>query len=251
MIIVDQLEKSFDAVQALRGVSFAARDGRITGLLGANGAGKSTTLRIISTVIRSDSGTVLVDGVNCSTDSVGVRRRLGVLPHASGLYPNLTARENIAYFGKMHGLDRTTIEQRTQAWVTQLEMSEFVDRRTKGFSHGQKLKVALARALVHAPRNVILDEPTSGLDISATRALRDLIRGLKDQGCCVLFSSHVMQEVAALCDDIVIIAQGRVIAGGTPDQILAATGAGDLEEAFVRATGVSGDQARTGGEDTL
>jgi sodium transport system ATP-binding protein len=140
-------------------------------------------------------------------------------------------------------LDSATIEQRTQTWVQQLEMEEIIDRRTKGFSHGQKLKVALARSLIHAPRNVILDEPTSGLDIAATRALRDLIRGLRNQGCCVLFSSHIMQEVAALCDDIVIIAQGRVIASGTPEHILSTTGASDLEEAFVRATGVPSDQS--------
>jgi sodium transport system ATP-binding protein len=234
-------------VQALHGVSFAALDGRITGLLGANGAGKSTTLRIVSTVIRADSGKVLVDGVNYMSASLEARGKLGVLPHASGLYPNLTARENIAYFGAMHGLDPNTIEQRIQVWMDQLEMADIIDRRTKGFSHGQKLKVALARALIHSPRNVILDEPTSGLDISATRALRDLIRGLRNQGCCVLFSSHVMQEVAALCDDIIIIAQGRVIASGTPEQILATTGASDLEEAFVRATGASSH--RSGGTD--
>jgi len=243
MIVVDTLTKSFGPVQALHGVSFAAQDGRITGLLGANGAGKSTTLRIVSTVIHADSGQVLVDGVDCAVDSLAARRQLGVLPHASGLYPNLTARENIAYFGALHGLDRAIVEQRTLMWTKQLEMEEIIDRRTKGFSHGQKLKVALARALIHAPRNVILDEPTSGLDIAGTRALRDLIRGLRDQGCCVLFSSHIMQEVAALCDDIVIIARGSVIASGTPEQILAATGASDLEEAFVRATGAPSDKS--------
>jgi sodium transport system ATP-binding protein len=241
MITVDALTKAFDSVQALQGVSFTAQDGRITGLLGANGAGKSTTLRIVSTVIHADSGSVMVNGLDSASDTVAARRELGVLPHASGLYPNLTARENIRYFGAMHGLDRATIEQRIQTWTSQLEMEEIIDRRTKGFSHGQKLKVALTRALIHAPRNVILDEPTSGLDIAATRALRDLIRRLRDQGCCVLFSSHIMQEVAALCDDIVIIAQGKVIASGTPEQILAATGASDLEEAFVRATGASSD----------
>jgi sodium transport system ATP-binding protein len=243
MISVEQLTKSFGPVQALHGVSFAAQDGRITGLLGANGAGKSTALRIVSTVIHADSGRVLIDGLDSKGDSLAARRQLGVLPHASGLYPNLTARENIRYFGAMHGLDSATIEQRTQTWVQQLEMEEIIDRRTKGFSHGQKLKVALARSLIHAPRNVILDEPTSGLDIAATRALRDLIRGLRNQGCCVLFSSHIMQEVAALCDDIVIIAQGRVIASGTPEHILSTTGASDLEEAFVRATGVPSDQS--------
>jgi sodium transport system ATP-binding protein len=243
MIVVERLAKSFGAVQALRDVSFAAQDGRITGLLGANGAGKSTTLRIVSTVIRADRGRVLIDGMDTASDSLAGRRRLGVLPHASGLYPNLTARENIAYFGAMNGLDRSTIEQRTQVWTTQLEMQEIIDRRTKGLSHGQRLKVALTRALIHAPRNVILDEPTSGLDIAATRALRDLVRALREQGCCVLFSSHIMQEVAALCDDIIIIAHGHVVASGTPEQILAATGAGDLEEAFVRATGVPSDQS--------
>jgi sodium transport system ATP-binding protein len=243
MIVVEQLTKSFGLVQALQGVSFQASDGRITGLLGANGAGKSTALRIISTVIRADGGHVLIDGMHAGDDSKAARQRLGVLPHASGLYPNLTARENIRYFGAMHGLDNATIEERIQVWTTQLEMQEIIDRRTKGFSHGQKLKVALARALIHAPRNVILDEPTNGLDIAATRALRDLIRGLRDRGCCVLFSSHVMQEVAALCDDIVIIARGQVIASGTPGQILATTGASDLEEAFVRATGAPNNQS--------
>jgi sodium transport system ATP-binding protein len=239
MIVVENLMKRFATVQALQGVSFSARDGRITGLLGANGAGKSTTLRIVSTVIGADSGRVLIDGSDCALNSVSARKQLGVLPHASGLYPQLTARENIGYFGEIHGLDRTTIDERIRMWVDRLEMSEIIDRRTKGFSHGQKLKVALVRALIHAPRNVILDEPTSGLDIGATRALRDLIRGLRDQGCCVLFSSHIMQEVAALCDDIVIIAQGRVVASGTPEEILRATGASNLEEAFVRATGTS------------
>lgn len=238
MIIIEQLKKSFGSVQALQGVSFTAKDGRITGLLGANGAGKSTTLRIVSTVIRADSGRVLIEGVDSALDSIAARRQLGVLPHASGLYPQLTARENIAYFGSLHGLSDEVVQERIQSWATQLEMQDILDRRTKGFSHGQKLKVALARALVHAPRNVILDEPTSGLDIAATRALRDLIRGLREQGCCVLFSSHIMQEVAALCDDIVIIARGSVIASGTPAEILSSTGAANLEEAFVRATGM-------------
>jgi sodium transport system ATP-binding protein len=246
MIVVEQLAKRFATVQALHDVSFTARDGRITGLLGANGAGKSTTLRIISTVIGADSGRVRIDDAECATDSVSARRKLGVLPHASGLYPQLTARENIRFFGAMHGLDAQTINERVEVWVERLEMGEFIDRRTKGFSHGQKLKVALARALIHAPRNVILDEPTSGLDIGATRALRELILELRDQGCCVLFSSHIMQEVAALCDDIVIIAQGRVVASGTPEQILTATSAHNLEEAFVRATG-----AGQGGQESI
>ena len=236
MIVVEQLAKRFGTVQALHDVSFTAQDGRITGLLGANGAGKSTTLRIVSTVIKADSGRVQVDGCDGAVDPLAVRNRLGVLPHASGLYPKLSARENIRYFGALQGLSTQAIEQRIEEWIVRLEMQEIIDRRTEGFSHGQKLKVALARALIHSPRNVILDEPTSGLDIGATRALRELIRGLRNQGCCVLLSSHIMQEVSALCDDIVIIAHGRVVTSGSPEQILVHTGASDLEEAFMRAS---------------
>jgi sodium transport system ATP-binding protein len=234
MIVVEQLVKHYGAVQALRGASFSAQDGRITGLLGANGAGKSTTLRIVSTMLRADSGHVRVDNIDGAQDPLAVRKCLGVLPHASGLYPNLTARENIRYFGALNGLDSDTIDKRIKDWNGRLDMSEIIDRRAKGFSHGQKLKVALARALIHAPRNVILDEPTSGLDVAATRALRDLIRGLREQGCCVLLSSHIMQEVSALCDDIVIIARGQVVTSGTPNDILANTGAANLEEAFMQ-----------------
>src|SRR5262245_22279575 len=236
MIVVHDLVKHYGPVHALQGVSFDARDGRITGLLGANGAGKSTTLRIVSAMLRADSGQVHVDELNCAQNPMAVRTRLGVLPHAAGLYPNLTARENIRYFGSLTGLDRDVIDQRIAEWNARLDMSEIIDRRAKGFSHGQKLKVALARALIHAPRNVILDEPTSGLDVAATRALRDLIRGLREQGCCVLLSSHIMQEVSALCDDIVIIARGRVVTSGTPEQILTNTGAANLEEAFMHAS---------------
>jgi sodium transport system ATP-binding protein len=236
MIVVEQLAKRFGAVQALHDVSFTAQDGRITGLLGANGAGKSTTLRIVSTVIKADSGRVLVDDCDGAVYPLAARNRLGVLPHASGLYPKLSARENIRYFGALQGLSTQAVEQRIDEWTARLEMQEIIDRRTEGFSHGQKLKVALTCALIHSPRNVILDEPTSGLDIGATRALRDLIRSLRDQGCCVLLSSHIMQEVSALCDDIVIIAHGRVVTSGSPEQILAHTGASDLEEAFMRAS---------------
>jgi len=234
MIVVERLTKRFDAVQALQDASFVAQDGQITGLLGANGAGKSTTLRIISSVLQADSGRVAIDGEHA--DPMTARSRLGVLPHASGLYPKLTARENIRYHAVLRGLSADLIEQRIGEWCARLEMAEIIDRRIEGFSHGQKLKVALTRALIHAPRNVILDEPTSGLDIGATRALRDLIRGLRDQGCCVLLSSHIMQEVSALCDDIVIIAHGRVVTSGSPQQILQHTGAADLEEAFMRAS---------------
>ncbi|MGH8373149.1 MAG: ATP-binding cassette domain-containing protein [Gammaproteobacteria bacterium] len=237
MIEVENISKHFGAVQALREVSFRAPDGCITGLLGPNGAGKSTTLRIISTVIKADRGSVRVDGSEVHGDDNAVRLKLGVLPHASGLYPRLSARENIRYFGELNGLRGNPLATRVEELITLLEIDEFADRKAKGFSQGQRIKVALARALVHGPRNLILDEPTNGLDVMATRALRSLIRKLREQGHCVVFSSHIMQEVAALCDDIVIIAQGRIVAHGTPDVLRQQTGEQDLEEAFVKLAG--------------
>ncbi|HWK75118.1 MAG TPA: ATP-binding cassette domain-containing protein [Povalibacter sp.] len=235
MIVVENLQKRFGAVQALRDVSFTAADGRITGLLGHNGAGKSTTLRILSTVMRADAGRAVVDGHDCAGESLQVRRSLGVLPHASGLYVHLTGRENILYYGRLHGLSGAPLTAACDALIERLGLGEVANRRAKGYSQGERLKVALARALIHHPRTVILDEPTNGLDVSAVRMLRELIRELRASGCCVLFSSHVMQEVAALCDDIVVVAHGRVVVRGTPDEILSALGTDDLEEAFVRA----------------
>ena len=237
MIEVIDLKKSFGAVQAVQNVSFSAADGRITGLLGPNGAGKSTTLRIISTVLQPGAGTVKVDGVDVRTDGNGARMRLGVLPHQSGLYPRLTARENIRYYGELNGISGAALDVRVAALIELLEIGEFADRQAKGFSQGQRIKVALARAMVHGPRNLVLDEPTNGLDVMATRALRALIRKLRDAGHCVLFSSHVMQEVAALCDEIVIIAHGRIVAQGSPDGLRRQTGEADLEEAFVKLCG--------------
>jgi sodium transport system ATP-binding protein len=237
MITVEGLQKRFGSVQALHDVSFTALDGRITGLLGHNGAGKSTTLRILSTVIRPDAGRAVVDNQDCSSDSLQVRRSLGVLPHSSGLYAHLTGRENIEYYGRLHGLTGAQLEAATQAMIERLGLRGVADRRAKGYSQGERLKVSLARTLIHKPKTVILDEPTNGLDVNAVRMLRELIRELRASGCCVLFSSHVMQEVAALCDDIVIIAQGRVVVRGVPQEILAHTGTTDLEEAFVRAAG--------------
>ena len=235
MIVVDGIHKSFGKVHAVRGISFEAPDGKITGLLGPNGAGKSTTLRILYTVLRPDRGCARIDGVDVIADSLDARRRIGALPHGSGLYPRLTARENIAYYARLCGLEPDTIDERVDSIVELLEIGDFADRRSKGFSHGQRTKVALARALVHDPQNVILDEPTSGLDVMATRSLRELILKLKDAGRCILFSSHVMQEVAALCDDIVIISKGRVAIDATADGIRQQTGCDDLEDAFVAA----------------
>ena len=235
MISVAGLQKSFGDVKAIRGVSFAAADGLITGLLGPNGAGKSTTLRILYTVLKPDSGTATIDGINVVTDGLQARGRIGTLPHGAGLYPHLTARENIRYYAKLYEMDPETIEASVQKIIDQLEINDFADRRSKGFSQGQRTKVALARSLVHGPQNIILDEPSNGLDVMATRALRDVIRQLKAAGKCVLFSSHVMQEVAALCDEIVIIAEGQVALHDSPDGIRAATGCDDLEDAFVKA----------------
>jgi sodium transport system ATP-binding protein len=235
MIRVDGIHKSFGKVHAVRGVSFEAPDGKITGLLGPNGAGKSTTMRVLYTVLRPDEGVATIDGVDVVEDSLGARQKIGALPHSAGLYPHLTARENIAYFAKLCGMDKGEIDDRVHHIVKLLEIEEFAERRTKGFSHGQRTKVALARALVHDPRNVILDEPTSGLDVMATRGLRELILKLKDEGRCVLFSSHIMQEVAALCDDICIIAHGKVAIDDSIEGIRERTGCEDIEDAFVEA----------------
>jgi sodium transport system ATP-binding protein len=235
MIVLEKVSRRFGSVQALNEVSFEVRDGLITGLLGHNGAGKSTTLRILSTVIGADSGRALVDGFDCATDSLAVRRSLGVLPHGSGLYANLTGRENVRYYGRLCGLTGEALERDIEELVDRLRLNNVIDRRAKGYSQGERLKVALARVLVHRPQTVILDEPTNGLDVNAVRMLRDLLRELRSAGRCILFSSHVMQEVAALCDDIIIISGGRVVVSGTPEQILEHTGTTDLEDAFVRA----------------
>ncbi len=241
MINVKDVHKSFGKVHALRGVSFDAPDGKITGLLGPNGAGKSTTLRVLYTVLKPDRGSALIDGADVVTDSLAARQKIGALPHGAGLYPHLTARENIAYYAKLCGTDKSEVGDRVASIVRLLEIEEFADRRTKGFSQGQRTKVALARALVHDPQNVILDEPTNGLDVMATRSLRHLILKLKDAGRCVLFSSHVMQEVAALCDDICIIANGQVAIDDSIAGIRERTGQEDLEEAFVCAIQMVGE----------
>jgi sodium transport system ATP-binding protein len=231
------LHKEFGAIKAVDQVTFRADDGVVTGLLGPNGAGKTTTLRMLTTLIAPDSGQALIDGIDVTRDPMEARRRLGVLPDARGLYPRLTAREHARYAGQLHGIPKKVLEERIEQLVQQLDLSAIADRRTEGFSNGERVKVALARALVHGPRNVLLDEPTNGLDVLATRAVRDLIRKLKADGKCVVFSSHVMQEVSALCDRIVVIAHGRVVADGTPDELRARAGTSNLEEAFISIIG--------------
>ena len=240
MIQIEQLHKRFGARTAVEDVSFSAHDGQITGLLGPNGAGKTTTLRMLYALLRPDSGRVTVDGIDASLQPLEVRRRLGVLPDARGLYKRLSARENIAYFAQLHGMEPQLIRQRSDALIQALAMQDIAERRVEGFSQGERVKTAIARALVHDPRHIVLDEPTNGLDVMATRGLRDFLRQLKSEGRCVLFSTHIMQEVAALCDRIVIIAGGRVVADGTPEALRELAGEHSLEEAFVKLIGNAG-----------
>jgi len=224
-------------------VTFDAADGTVTGLLGPNGAGKTTTLRMLTGLMTPDGGTIHVDGTNVFADPLAAQRLMGVLPDSRGLYPRLTAREHVQYFGRLHGLAGTDLTSRVDRLIHRCGLDTLADRRVAGFSQGERMKVAIARALVHQPRHVILDEPTNGLDVMSTRAVRDLIRGLRQEGCCVIFSSHIMQEVSALCDRIVVIAQGTVVADGTPDDLRRQTGRSDLEDAFVALAGLDAEPA--------
>ena len=237
MIEASSLSKRFGAIEAVRDISFIARDGEITGILGANGAGKSTCLRMLYGVLAPDRGKASVDGIDIRGEISKARAHLGVLPHAAGLYGNLTARENIEYFGALQGIGADRLRSRTADLARLLGMESFIERRAKGFSQGQRIKVALARALVHDPGNIVLDEPTNGLDVMAIRNLREMLLALKAQGRCVLFSSHVMQEVAALCDRVVIIGHGQVLADATVQSIRERSGAASLEEAFLQVLG--------------
>jgi sodium transport system ATP-binding protein len=226
--------KRFGAIEAARDVSFRAADGEITGLLGPNGAGKSTTLRMLYGVLTPDSGSARIDGLDIRGETSLARAHLGVLPHAAGVYGNLTARENIAYFGALLGIGRDECGARIADLSRILGMEEFLERRAKGFSQGQRIKVAIARALIHRPGNLVLDEPTNGLDVMSIRSLRGILEELRAQGHCILFSSHVMQEVAALCDRIVIIGHGRVLADGPVEALREQSGTDSLEEAFLK-----------------
>ena len=238
MLRITDVRKRFGGVTAVDGVSLVAQDGAITGLLGPNGAGKTTTLRMLYAVMKPDSGEVRVDDVDAVVAPQDAQARLGVLPDGFGLYPRLTAREHLDYFGALQGIDSGRLARRTDELLDLLDMRAIADRRTAGFSHGERTKVAIARALVHDPQNVLLDEPTNGLDVMSTRAVRAIVRRLRDDGRCVLFSSHVMQEVSALCDSIVVIAAGRVVAQGTSDELRRQTGFDNLEDAFVALTGL-------------
>ena len=237
MIQVQGLTKSFGKVKAVQNVSFVAPDGQITGLLGPNGAGKSTTLRMLYTLLKPDSGSAQIDGIDVRVSPLEVQKRIGVLADARGLYPRLTSRENIRYYGRLHGLEGEALERQIDSLLHLLDMQSIADRKTAGFSTGEKLKVAIARTLVHNPKNVLLDEPTNGLDVMSTRAMRQFILRLREEGKCVLFTSHIMQEVAALCDQIVIISHGVVSATGTPDELRRQTHRESLEDAFVAVIG--------------
>lgn len=244
MITVNNLRKTFPGkgkskqpVIAVDDVSFTAQDGQITGLLGPNGAGKTTTLRMLYTLMTPEAGEVLLDNTNIFADTTQARRSLGVLPDARGIYKRLTARENIHYFGELHGMSATEISKRIELLADALQMRDFLDRQTEGFSQGQRTKTAIARALVHDPKHIILDEPTNGLDVMTTRSLRQFLLSLKAQGKCLIFSSHIMQEVAALCDNIVIISKGKVSAQGTADELRAVANEQNLEDAFVKLIG--------------
>ena len=237
MIRVHGLKKSFPPVMALDGVAFEALDGEVTGLIGPNGAGKTTALRILYTVLRPDSGAARIDGFDTVKDRRDVQRRIGVLPDSRGLYPRLTAREHVRYYGRLHGLGGADLERRIDALIETLGITDFADRRARGFSKGRTRKVAMARALVHEPHNLLLDEPTNGLDVGSSRAVHKLIDGWRRQGRCVLFCSHIMQEVAAVADRIVVMAAGRIVAQGTVAELLRRTGTDDLERMFLSLTG--------------
>ncbi len=245
MIDVRGLEKNFGTaaapIMAVDGVTFTAASGAITGLLGPNGAGKTTVIRMIGSLIEISGGSASVDGIDVARDPNAVRSASGILTDARGLYTRLTARENIRYYAELHGIDVQKSEATINRFVDWLDMKDVIDRRTEGFSQGERMKVAIVRALVHEPSTVILDEPTNGLDVMTTRALRELIKRLKAEGRTVMFSSHIMQEVAALCDEIIIMAKGKVTAQGTTDQLLAQSGKNNLEDAFVTLAGIEGD----------
>lgn len=238
MIKIENLVKSFGDVTAVDGVSIEAADGRITGLLGPNGAGKTTTMRVLYGLQKADQGTASIDGINVATDMTKAMRRVGIFPDSVGLYDRLTVREHLHFFGEMHGLGGAQLKQAIERSQSYFQTGDLLDRRCKGFSHGQQMKVALLRALIHRPQNLILDEPSNGLDVMSIRLLRDLLTRLRDEeGKCILFSSHVMQEVSALCDYIYIMAKGKVVAQGSTEELCNLAGKENLEDAFVALIG--------------
>ncbi len=237
MIRVQGLRKHFGQIRAVDGISFEVADGRITGLLGPNGSGKTTTLRMLYGLLRPDSGIINIDGAEVEKDPLRAKMALGVVPDARGLYPRLSARENIAYFGELQGLSGSDLARRIDILAEELDMSGFLDRPCKGFSQGQRAKVAIARAFVGDPQNLVLDEPGNGLDVMSNRALRQYLLKQKNRGKAVLLSTHIMQEVAALCDEVVIISEGCIRACGSPRELMAQAGTDNIEDAFLSIIG--------------
>src|SRR5687768_7559574 len=237
MIRIENLVKHFGKVAAVDGVSLVARDGAITGLLGHNGAGKSTTLRVLYGLLKADSGSVEVDGINVLQQPLSAQQRIGVMTDAHGLYPRLTAREHIEYFARLRGIPSAVIGERTGVLLARLGMEDIAERRAAGYSQGEKMKVCLARSLIHDPQNIIMDEPTNGLDVMTTRSVRGILNMLKAENKCILLSSHIMQEVSALCDEVIVIASGKVLFQGALDLLMQRTGEQSLEDAFVSMTG--------------
>lgn len=237
MIKVSNLSKRIGDVQALDDLSFSAQNGQITGLLGPNGAGKTTCLRTLFGLLQPDAGKAEIEGIDVAVDPFGAKQQLGLFPDPFGLYERLTPREYISYFAELSGMSRLDAKAATSQVISKLHLTDIADRRCKGFSQGQRMKTALAQAIVHQPSNIILDEPTRGLDVMSTRLLRDILKDLRDQGHCVLFSSHVMQEVAALCDQVIVMAAGKVVAIGSPEELCQQTGKASLEDAFIELIG--------------
>jgi len=237
MIEVHDVRKGFGAVQALGGVSFTAQDGQITALLGPNGAGKTTLLRTLVGLLKRDHGTISIGGVDPEKDPMSVRRNIGFLTDQFGLYERLTTREYLNYFGELNGMDGGALRTRIREVSDLLGMDDILERQTKGFSQGQRIKVALARTLLHRPRHLLLDEPSRGLDVMSTRALRTALNALRADGCCVIMATHVMQEVIHLCEDVIVIAKGHTVAQGSPEELCRRTGIADLEDAFVSLVG--------------
>ena len=219
-------------VDALCGLDLVCHWGEVYGLLGPNGAGKTTTLRILGTLLEPTAGTARVAGADVSSEPLEVRRRIGYLSASTGLYPRLTGRETLAYFGRMHGLDKQALVLRIEELTAAFGLAEFLDRRCEGLSTGQRQRVNIARAVLHDPRVLILDEPTTGLDILATSDMIEFIASRRESGTCVLFSTHVLSEAERLCDRLGIIDHGRLLAEGTVDELRAETGREFLDEVF-------------------
>jgi sodium transport system ATP-binding protein len=236
MVEVTDLHMHFGALRALTGVSFVAPDGAITGLLGENGAGKTTTMNIVSGLHQPARGAIVIDGADASVPA-DRRQHVGALLDQKGLYTRLTARENVAYFGALRGFSGSELSTRVQRALTVVGLEREAERRTEGFSQGERMKVALARAIVHTPKHLLLDEPTNGLDIPSARGFKAALKRMRDEGICIVLSSHIIQDVMALCDRVVVISKGRTVAQGDPVSVCNTARCSTLEDAFMVLTG--------------